>query len=84
MTEKPELCGTQLPCPCCGEPSANIAVNLWLLGDDGAFTCTECEGEFSVADVRGFIAKWTRLIGWLEQLSMGRPLVAGAQRSLDD
>ena len=43
----------QLPCPRCGEPSANVSVQLWTLDDPEGenFHCGECEGTFSRADL---------------------------------
>lgn len=60
----------QVPCPCCGEPQANVTVALNLLGsdDEPAFTCTECGNEFTVATVRNVIAKWTPLLRWLDSV----------------
>jgi DNA-directed RNA polymerase subunit M/transcription elongation factor TFIIS len=60
----------QLPCPKCGEPTASIALNLWTLDDEdaGNFTCQECENEISLAELRGFISRWSKLIAWLENV----------------
>jgi len=65
----------QLPCPCCGETLASVSLHLATLDDETAanFTCEECTTDFSLADVRGFIAAWTPLLSWLEQI----PDVAG-------
>jgi hypothetical protein len=62
------LTALQLPCPKCGEDQANIAVNLWTLDDEtgGNFYCHECSNEISLQEIRGFISRWSRLIGWLE------------------
>jgi len=58
----------QLPCPCCGETLANVSLHLSTLDDETAanFTCEECTADFSLADVRGFIARWTPILSWLE------------------
>lgn len=60
----------QLNCPLCGEPNANLSINLWTLDDPAGtnVTCAECNGEFSLDDVRTFIKRWTRLLGWLESI----------------
>lgn len=57
-----------LPCPCCGEEKAAISVALWMLGDDGenAFTCNECNSEFSAGTVRSMIRRWTKFLAWLD------------------
>ena len=57
-----------LPCPKCGEENASIAVHLWTLDDETAvnFFCHECEAEISLQEVRGLIARWSRLLDWLE------------------
>lgn len=56
----------QLPCLCCGEPMANVSVNLWQLDGDEAITCQECNGEFSLAHVRDVLGKWSKVLAWLE------------------
>lgn len=56
--------GTQLPCPCCGERSANIDLHL----ADATFGCTECGADFTADDVRHLIARWARVLAWLDAL----------------
>jgi hypothetical protein len=52
----------QLPCPQCGEAQANISLGL----ADFGLTCHECDAEFTIEEVRGFIARWTPVIRWLD------------------
>lgn len=56
----------QLPCPCCGEPYANLSLNLGALDGDGAVTCQECQSEFSLAHVRDLIGRWTAVLRWVD------------------
>lgn len=63
QTAAAESKGCLLPCPHCGETDASITLNL---ADGESFTCLECENDFTAADVRSFIARWTRLLTWLD------------------
>ena len=58
----------QLPCPRCGEPSANVSVQLWTLDDPEGenFHCGECEGTFSRADLDALIRRWPPVLKWLD------------------
>ena len=60
----------QLPCPKCGEQQANISLNLWSLDDQAAgnFTCHECDGEIALDEVRDLIARWSKVIAWIETI----------------
>jgi len=60
-----QLNAVQVPCPCCGEEIANISVNLYALDGD-AFTCHECGADFTIDTVRTLIARWTKLLAWLD------------------
>ena len=46
--------GLLLPCPCCGEASATIVLEL---ADMETFTCRECDTEFAAATVQAFLAQ---------------------------
>ena len=68
MTATKTLPSITLPCPRCGEASANIALNLWSLEDSDSenLHCTECENDISLNDVRSFIDRWTAILTWIE------------------
>jgi hypothetical protein len=51
-----------LPCPKCGQDS-QIKV---YLEDLNTFSCPECEDEFTADDVRQFVAKWQRVLSFLD------------------
>lgn len=50
-----------LPCIKCGVVDG---VHLVLL-DCETFTCTECNEEFTVEDVRAQLAKWAAVVEWI-------------------
>jgi hypothetical protein len=52
----------ELPCPCCG---AEGCITLDLSDLDTLF-CPNCEAAFDLAAVKSFIAKWQRLLTWVE------------------
>ena len=54
-----------LPCPKCGE-EAVVTLRLDSFEEDDACKCASCEVEFPLADVRDLIAKWSRVLTWLE------------------
>lgn len=56
-----------LPCPCCGNEEASISVQLAYL-DDQTFRCNECEEEFCADYMRSLVAKWSRLLAWLDMV----------------
>jgi hypothetical protein len=58
----------QALCPLCGEPHANLSLNLWCIDEDAAVTCRECDGEFSLAQVRDVVARWTKLLAWIDAI----------------
>ena len=55
--------GLQLPCPCCGQAEANIALELH---DMQSFTCRECDAEFTRADIEALIARWQPVLAWID------------------
>ena len=55
--------GLLLPCPCCDQAEASIALEL---SDMQSFTCRDCDAEFTRDDVTKLIAKWSRLFTWLD------------------
>jgi len=59
-----------LPCPCCGEADANIAINLGTLEDE-TFTCQACNGVFTDASIRDLIARWQPILAWLDTVPSG-------------
>jgi hypothetical protein len=56
-----------LPCPKCGEAEVSIALIITDLTADDACKCCECDAEFSLDDVRQFIARWGRVLAWIDQ-----------------
>ncbi len=62
-TSEPVRRGFSLPCPMCGEASALIRVNLSDVND---LHCSACDNDFTLEDVRRFIAQWGKAISWLE------------------
>jgi transcription elongation factor Elf1 len=58
----PEALSLLLPCPKCGEAEASMSLNL----ADGTFTCQECECEVTAEEVRGIIAKWRKVLAWVD------------------
>ena len=55
-----------LPCVYCGE-SGCLTIDLCDLTGDEALTCTQCETNYSLADVRAKIAAWLPVIAWIDQ-----------------
>lgn len=66
MTDTTAPANVLLPCPCCGEASAALTVNLGHLDDAECFQCLECSAEFGLADVEDLIAKWTKILAWVK------------------
>jgi len=62
VTEAPEK-GLTLPCPKCGEAEASIALNL---DDLDTCHCLACDEEFTLGEIRDLIAKWQRVLRWVE------------------
>jgi hypothetical protein len=55
-----------LDCPCCG---AEACIDLDLarpLSGDEACHCSACSERFSLARVRQFIARWQRVLAWVD------------------
>lgn len=48
-------------CPLCGEADA---LRLHL-DDTGVMTCSACDTEVTADDIRGVIAQWEKLLGWI-------------------
>jgi hypothetical protein len=55
--------GLLLPCPLCGEQQASISL---YLDDMDTCCCRECSEEFSLDAVRDMIAKWQRVLAWVD------------------
>lgn len=64
-----------LPCPCCGEPDANIAVEL---SQPGTLTCRECDAEFTTANVERLIRQWSAVLPWLKAMPVDAVTAAAA------
>jgi hypothetical protein len=54
-----------LPCLWCGE-EGTVRVDLADLTGDDAFTCSACDAEFGVADVRARLDAWLPVLAWVE------------------
>jgi hypothetical protein len=55
------------PCPMCGEETASVLLRLANLDEsDCEFQCVECDAEFSADHVRILIAKWSKLLAWID------------------
>jgi uncharacterized protein (DUF983 family) len=52
-----------LPCPKCGEEQVTVSL---FLDEVSTFRCCECEGEWSADEVRDLIARWGRVLAWLD------------------
>jgi predicted RNA-binding Zn-ribbon protein involved in translation (DUF1610 family) len=63
----------KLPCPLCGEEDADISVHLANLGSGEEFMCDDCGEDFSIAEVRRFIARWTPILDWLSAIPTTPP-----------
>lgn len=56
-----------LPCPCCGNAEAGINVRLHCIAEpDEQFECAECEECFGANQIHDFIAKWTKILAWVD------------------
>ena len=54
--------GVSLPCPRCGEAQATMMLDM----SSKEFTCQECNEVFHVDEMRDVVARWTRIIGWVD------------------
>ncbi len=66
-TCQPHARGLMLPCPHCGDAAATIT---FVLAAGDRFYCADHDGDFSANDVREFIAKWTAVLAWIDQMPM--------------
>ena len=55
-----------LTCFKCGETDCISLAGLSDLSADDAFTCRECNTDFSAADVREMLDGWSRLLAWID------------------
>ena len=55
--------GFAAPCPHCGTADG-ITVYLDNLA---TFNCPQCGDDFTADDVRAFIARWQRVLDWIDQ-----------------
>lgn len=56
-----------MPCPRCGNGEVGISVRLDCLdGGDDAFECEQCSETFSISDIENLIAKWSKLLSWID------------------
>jgi hypothetical protein len=53
---------SKLPCLKCGETCVNLFLND--LSHESAFTCGECEGEWSLDEARAAVEQWTQFLKW--------------------
>jgi uncharacterized protein (DUF983 family) len=53
--------GFHCPCPRCGEEG--VRVGLWDVND---LHCSECDGDFTLEDVRALVEGWGPVIRWLD------------------
>ncbi len=51
-----------LPCPYCGE-EGNVLLDL---SDLDTFKCCECDREWSRSDLEEILAKWQRVLTWID------------------
>lgn len=64
----------RLPCPCCGEPKACVAVNVYNVDPDGQselFNCRDCDALFGPEEIRDLIARarrWEAVLQWINQI----------------
>jgi hypothetical protein len=65
----------QLPCPMCGEPKADISVELRT---PGLLHCGECDADFTTQDVERFIRQWTALLPWIKAMPVAAVEAAAA------
>ena len=56
--------GILLPCPMCGERESSIRVHM----EDGTFSCAACGRDFDQEDIETLIAKWSRVLSWMESM----------------
>jgi uncharacterized Zn finger protein len=56
--------GLLLPCPTCGEEQATITLSL---ADCETLHCEDCGSDYTLDDVRSLIARWQRVLAWVEQ-----------------
>lgn len=55
-----------LPCPACGAAEASISIDLDDLTGDEACVCGECSNHFCLDHVRDIIAKWGKILQWID------------------
>ncbi len=68
---RPALKPMTLPCPRCGEASASISLELFRLGEGEELHCHDCDADFSLDEVRELIARWTRVVAWIDTVPQG-------------
>lgn len=64
MSQTETTVGITLPCPCCGEEESSISLHL----DDCSMTCRNCDGEFTLGTIRAIMARWGRVVTWIEAM----------------
>ncbi|MBV8094432.1 MAG: hypothetical protein JO110_14645 [Acetobacteraceae bacterium] len=57
--------GLSLPCPLCGEADADIYLSL---ADGDTCRCGSCDNEFTLTDVRNLMAKWQKVLTWMDTM----------------
>ncbi len=61
MRCKPPM-SVALPCPACGAEAAGFRINLISLDDENAFSCEECDAEFSFTHLQKCVNAWGVLL----------------------
>ena len=54
-----------LPCPKCGA-EATVSIDLDNLTAADVCKCNECDEEFGLADVRAWMARWQKVLAWID------------------
>lgn len=60
--------GITLPCPACREEECVFSVDLYRL-DDTAFTCQECNEEFTFDQMRNIVNRWSFFLTRVSQMA---------------
>lgn len=57
--------GILLPCPRCGEEDATVLLNL---AEPDSCHCSECDEDFSLSDIENLVARWRKVIDWIDTM----------------
>ena len=64
MSQTTTAAGITLPCPMCAEPEASMSLRL----ADKTFECHECSGEVQADDLRSLLARWAKVLAWVDAM----------------